>query len=884
MAIFGVRIHNCTGNSVFFNRFIVIIVLAASVFISLTCGRHNTDEIRRAETLFSQAAAQEKEFHYREADELYRQAAELFESNNEPVRASDVFVAIGAMEHNAGNFQQAIEQFTRASGLAQNAGDHGRQSATLVMIAEVHSELGQTDQAIAVAKQSLVINEMFGEKPGAIVGYNTLGRLHCSTGLYRQAIEYFSKARTTAQSINKPDDDLDAALSLCEVALDQKQFIDALQLLALIQPQVLAKETNATHRWYLNEGIAYLGINDYIHAANAFSHAIALNELVVYTVQIRAMLHAAEVNYLLRRSGDALNLCADALNIARQNNDRIAEACLLLHRGDIERFTSHQQSLESYRQAAELFSALEYPAGMARALQHLGKATEENGNLTAAVEIYRKALDAYEQALTQSCEINLCSGLVWTHDHMTFSIADDLSRTLIELNRSREAFIYHERGLLAQCIATIQSLDPKPHLETLTKQFKSFRILSGELAALKRERTIEIGKPDEQRDEAKCTRLAGVIKDKSAERENAIQAIEKEEPNSSFFFRIKNIRVEDIQAQIPPGMILLEYIPAEIQLYCAVVTRTSFSLVRIPTSYPSILQHADELRRILFAPAAPHERPDIGNIDDKYFRMHTYAKMLYNELLGSIQVPDIRQSGLVIVPPPELSDIPFHALISPGTITKGEYVAEHQLIRYLPFASAALFQSNQKRMLNDMVAVGNPSVTNWEVDYVLRDIKTFFKEAKLFLGPDATRENLFGSNGDVLHIATDFLYDGIHTRNSYISLADGKTPNGSVDVPLGSLHALYNYPCIIIMNVGPSIESVNQFHMALLLLNGTRAVIGTFWQPERGAVRAFDEQFYSSLANHMSPESAYLQAQREMIAMPIFRPPHQWAPFFYYGI
>ncbi len=86
------------------------------------------------------------------------------------------------------------------------------------------------------------------------------------------------------------------------------------------------------------------------------------------------------------------------------------------------------------------------------------------------------------------------------------------------------------------------------------------------------------------------------------------------------------------------------------------------------------------------------------------------------------------------------------------------------------------------------------------------------------------------------------------------------------------------------MNVGPSVESVNRWHMAMLLSNGSACAIGTFWQPERGAVRIFDEQFYSSLANRMGPDAAYLQAEREMLAMPMFRPPHQWAPFYYYGI
>ncbi len=868
----------------FFNRFILTVTITAAALVSLTCGRHDAGELRRAEALFSEAAAQEKEFHYLEAVERYTQAAEIFETNNEPARASDAFVSLGIMEYTAGNYYQAIERYTRATVLAQNAGDHNRQTSVLLMIAEVHSNLGQTERAISLTKQSLAISEMFGEKQGAIAGYNTLGRLYRSNGLYRESIESFSKVRTTARAIGNVRADIDGALSLCEVAIDQKRFIDALQSLALIQRQVLETETEATHRWYLNQGMAYVGINDYGRATNSFSRAIACNELAMYPVQIQTLLRAAEVNTILRRSGEALQQCTDALDIARQNDDRVAEAFLLIHRGDIEQRTTPGQVFESYRKAAELFTALDYPAGTARALQHLGKATEEAGNLTGAVEMYINALAEYEQALTKSFELTPPPELTWTHEDTPASIGKNLSHVLLALNRPQEAFVYHEQSLLDQCTATLRSLGPIPSLETLKPQFERYRIVSDELIALQRERSLETGKSNERRDEEKLTRLAGVIKEKSAERENVIQAIEKEEPNSSFLFRVKKIRIEEIQAQIPPGMVMLEYIPADIQLYCVVLTRSSFSLVRLPASYPSILQHADELRRVLFLPAFPRERPDAVSIDETYLRTNTYAQILYGELLWPVQKYTGNQFGLVIVPPPELSDIPFHALLRSGNVVKGEYVAERQLVRYLPFASAALFQSNPKRLLNSMVAVGNPNVTNWEVDYVLRDIKTFFKEAKLFLGPDATVGNLFGSTGDVLHIATDFLFDAAHPRNSFLSLSDGKTANGSVNVPLGSLHAVYNYPCVIVMNVGPSIESVNQCHMALLLLNGTRSVIGTFWQPERGAVRAFDEQFYSSLANRMSLESAYLQAQREMIAMPIFRPPHQWAAFFYYGI
>jgi tetratricopeptide (TPR) repeat protein len=881
---FGVYFHSTTGICVFFNRFILTVLIMSASLVSLTCGRHDANDLRRAEALFSEGASKEKEFRYLEAAERYTQAANLFETNNEPARASDVYVSLGSMEHTAGNFYQAIDRYTHAAILAQNAGDHARQSSILLMIARIHSTLGQTERAISLTKQSLAISEMFGEKQSAIAGYTVLGRLYRSNGFFRESIENFSKVRTTARTIGHAGADLDAALSLCEVAIDQKQFIDALQSLALIQHQAVNTETQATHRWYLNQGKAYFGINDYSRAANAFSRAIAYNDFAEPPIQIHTLLRASEVNFLLHRPGEALQQCTDALEIARQTNDRIAEAFLLIHMGDIEQRITSGQAFESYKRAAELFTALDYPSGTARALQHLGRATEESGNLTGAVEIYANALAEYETALTKSFELIPPQELTWTHEESPATVGKNLTRVLLTLNRPEEAFVYYEKCLLDQFAATLRLLGPIPRTESLKPQFDRYRVLSDELITFQRERSIETAKSDERRDEEKLTRLTGVIEEKSAERETIVRTIEKEEPNSSFIFREHTVRIEEIQAQIPPGTVVLEYIPADIQLYCAVLTRSSFSLVRLPSSYPSILQHADELRRVIFLPVSPRERSDAGNIDEQYLRTNTYAQILYGDLLGPVQKYTGSQSGLVIVPPPELSDIPFHALIRSGNVVKGEYVAERQLVRYLPFASAALFQWNPKRLLNSMVAVGNPNVTNWEVDYVLRDIKTFFKEAKLYLGPDATEENLFGSTGDVLHIATDFLYNAAYPHNSFLSLSDGKTANGSVHVPAGSLHELYNYPCVVVMNVGPSIESVNQVHMALLLMNGSRSAIGTFWQPERGAVRAFDEQFYNSLANRMSLESAYLQAQREMIAMPIFRPPHQWAAFFYYGI
>ncbi len=846
----------------------------AVAFCFQSCGGSSEEELRLARSYYSRALVEEQLFHSKTADSLFEISTQLFQSNNSLIEASDAGDARALMQFSLGNYNEALNYATRASEFAQQSGNKSAFASTILFIGTMQNQLGRMNEAQNTAEQSLTISQRAKDTLRMIKAYSMLGTLSMSQGRHNSAAQAFTQTRSLAEAIDDKSEFLNAGLNLCQEMMEEGKISEAVQLLDSLKNQIDV-DSSLQYQWHILQAKCYGKANNYVRCAYEYNRAFEIQS--DGPPAITALIGCAYSNLKARQNTDALRICSSLLALDEVKSDRLIMAAVLLCKGRVEAIHTPVSNAD-LKTALEMFSYMEHPIGIILASESLGIIAENSGNLNLAAEYYRKGFEEQQKSIFEFYDLHHRTELFGDFASSLPDMGDNLARVLILLKRIPEAFIAHEQVLLQRFAATSRVISLRPNQSSLQSEYDQIQQLSGEILALRRQKTDEIGKTDLLRDDNKIEHLSTLIEERMSSYKQAAESIEKLEPNSSLLFHPLTIPIEQVQQRLAANTTLLEYSAADQIVFCFVLTKNSLTAFRLTAQYQTILQQAAELQKKISTPVPPRDQGIPAN--DTLFGIETILRTLHSELLAAIPVSTQR---LIIVPTPELSLLPFHALAG-SSEQQIQFAVERFMIRYLPFAQAALFQANQKRTIADISEVGFTAVSRWEVDYVLRDVRSFYKDAKFIFDLEATPENLLNQSGDVLHLATEFYYDEDYPSNSFIALSDGKISNGIIYKPIGLLHSLNHFPVIILMNSGSTIEGINQFHLGLLLMNGSRAVIGTFWSPERASVRLFDEQLYNSFVGNFEPGDAYYQAQREMISTPTFRSPHQWAPFFFYGI
>jgi hypothetical protein len=182
----------------------------------------------------------------------------------------------------------------------------------------------------------------------------------------------------------------------------------------------------------------------------------------------------------------------------------------------------------------------------------------------------------------------------------------------------------------------------------------------------------------------------------------------------------------------------------------------------------------------------------------------------------------------------------------------------------------------------DIAGVGHPGLTSWDVEYELRDIRAFHKDARLFFGKDASLATLQKEKAGTLSLAAEFHFDEQRTGNAFLRLSDG-TPSGSTEVPWGKLLSVSRFPTVLLSDLG-QYRGIPPVKPLFFLATGSETVILTSSPARRKTKKYFGEFFYTALTGGSRSDDAYRQAVLGMIANPEMNAVEIWAPFYRWGI
>ena len=591
----------------------------------------------------------------------------------------------------------------------------------------------------------------------------------------------------------------------------------------------------------------------------------------------RLLLNVGNTYVRSRDMANAARFYRAALTYALNAKDRIAEGYATILLGLCALDSRGADPVRESRSGLELFESLGYARGAAFAQVALGKIAERNRQPVQAADRYRRAIALVEQWLSNPPEHDVytrCEAAFFP-EGPTYAY-DQLLDVLLRSGETGEAFWFAERKsrwlylrMLAGTEPAVKDSGAAAIIES-ARHSRARRVAAeAQYAALlaSGEARIQVVKLAHERLETTGTQAA-----------QARQEAAGRWPALAPLVSVDGVRLTDVQRRLGPGTTLVRYVPTSRSLYVFAVTQGDVQLRIAAVRREQVIASTSELSSLFRS--VESEADTIRN-DSAAPRLQ--AEQLLQSMADWFVRPiarDVSKNGVVLVTvTPEFPWLPVHALRT-GRGKRSTYMVEQYQVQYLPLAGTVLLPPSLPAIVREVAAAGFPGRTKWDVEYELRDIRAFYKEARLYFGRQATVGELSREPPQLLHIAAQCVVNQRHPENAVIVLSDGKSQTFPDEVPLGQLLALPPVPAIVLSNLSPGGTFYHTGIPLLLAFNGTGATAMNGFVPLRKAKKYFNEVFYTNLVSGATVAGAFRSVQLDMIHTPGYQSPLVWGQFF----
>jgi CHAT domain-containing protein/tetratricopeptide (TPR) repeat protein len=525
------------------------------------------------------------------------------------------------------------------------------------------------------------------------------------------------------------------------------------------------------------------------------------------------------------------------------------------------------------------------------------------GNVALSQQDWSKAQSTYQQAITLANQSNGIADQPYLYNGLAHALAG-LGRTEDALGAARESVRYVEelradlgdaalrsgffegkQGIYLYAIElALQAHHPDEAFALAERaRSRSFLDLLGSQTPLSKGRTRAL--VDEE------VRLRARLAEARAEADSAdaadsaqsrarvealdrdyrafLDRVRKENLEQASLMNVEPVTLAEIQALLPEGTTLLEYLVTDSSVVLWVVDRQHLKVVRIPGDRQSLV---DQVRG--FRGAITKMAPVVD--------VQAQAQRLYRRLLEPARA-DIVGDRLVIVPHGVLHYLPFSALRSPA----GRWAIEEFAISSLPSASVLRYLAEKGAAAPARsLVVGNPDLgSQLDLPWAEREARMVGRregEATVLVRADATEAEIKKAAGTagLLHFATHGELVESDPLSSAILLVPGGGEDGRLEVR--EVFGLDLHAQLVVLSAcetglgrlsrGDDIVGLQR----AFLYAGTPAIVTTLWKVDDRASYELIRAFYDRLAS-AGPVEALRQAQIETMAA--FPHPFAWAAF-----
>lgn len=846
-----------------------------------------------ANALFDQAVSLFESGSLRQAEAFFTQSLPLYEQEKDHSKLADTYAYLGRIHLASGQFRIALETATIAFEHARTANDFRAQARIHIVLGDIHAAFGEYRKAVDEYESSFVLSEAFDDKPGKAVSAHRKGSVLLRMNRWEEALTEFETSMREYRAEGQDARIGPVLLDMGETYYRQGRYGEALNILnqagqalgGSARPEIGARLSVVLGNVYraMNEGNRAL--ETFRDAANRIRSAGTAREYETVLLFSIGSVYAES-----GRLDEAKRFYTDAAALARASGDRLAENYLYLFIADItERQIPPQQPgfqidrrIASYRQIADRFQDCAHWTGEAYAYGRAGDLHRSAGRLAEARAMYERAVDLIEHRAAEFIdpELHLPYQRELDLENVRGTWYANLASTLLQMRRPADAFLAADRARSARFSRLLMDESIPVRNLVLEKDMKSFRAKREEYKLLQLEISGMLCHRDHQVSPQMLqqvrSRLDGLRKELDADAARIAAAF----PNYGPLTGGGTPTLAEIQSAVPRGTLLLAYLAADQELSIFAVNRNGLEVKTVPVGRERLRGLTLEYLRLLRDPNVYAGAAGEASLP-AMTRFATLSTQLYDILLRPVDA--LMDRNLVIVGGRDFEGFPFHALERQerdGTIRS---LVEITSVDYLTTLSSLRFRVSSIPRIQAVLAVGNPTGRNWSVDYELRDIRSFFRDASVLIGFEATWRNV-AARADILQLSTDFRNTPGNHPFGTIALSDGETLDESIEVSFKQLSTHQAFPVVVLSNTLGQGTGLNSIHAYLLRINGTSDVFLNAWGADRKAAKFFSEFFYTHLSNGLAPGDAYRQALLNLIRTHEVSHPYSWAQFFHFGI
>ncbi len=874
--------------------------------------------------------------------EKYLQAAQLFADSGEPLRQAFTLRLMIVRFAQLGDFRNLLKYSKETLALAQKVQDRRLESGVETFVGGASNALGEVKEALAHYERAVVLaRETGGSEASAL---NNIGVIYSEASDQQKALEYFLRALPLYKPLG---DQFSEAITLNNIGNAYNRLGEPQKALDYLQqalPKLEAIGAKGPQSFTLsNIGIAYRGLGDYEKALSYFNQAQTIQQQTGNKMQEAETLDQLGVLYSRQNKPQkALEYHQQALQLLRATGNVRREAVSLSNLGHVYTALGRlDEGLDHFNQALSTFRRLGDLNNTANALEGRARVEQKRGNLVESRKNIEESLALIETVRAQTGSQQHRASYLASREK-TYEFFIDLLM--------QQHLKYPGKGHDAEALQASERGRARSLTEMLNESHVD--ILQGVSADLvQRERDIRRSLNAKAQRQIQLTAAKGnqqeidtLNKEISALEDDYQQvqtAIRKASPAYAALTQPQPLGLKEIQQQLDPETVLLEYSLGDEQSYLWVVSHDSLKTYELPKR-----EQVQKLARQVYESLTA--RSVVKSLESPVQRQARIAEadaqfqQAAADLGRMILAPAIAGLGtkrLVVIADGALQYVPFAAL--PVNGSSRPLVVDHEVVS-LPSASSLAVQrqslANRNPAPKGLAVIADPVFSTADARF---KTSTRAKEGAVSrLADTRIIEHLSGGPGGQLSIprlpftrheadqilavapaganfkALDFRANrsvatsGELSQYRYVHFAT----HGYLDTTRAGLsaivlsmvdeqgnpqdgflrtHDIYNLKLpaeLVVLSAcetglgkevrGEGIEGLTRGFMYA----GARRVIVSLWNVNDKATASLMQRFYNGmLRGNKTPAAALRAAQIEMLRTRQWRSPYYWAAFVMQG-
>jgi CHAT domain-containing protein len=875
----------------------------------------------------------------RAAIEKYGEALPLFRAAGDSYREGMTWQSIGAAYYPLNEFRKALDCFNHAVELARSVGDRRFESGTETWIAGMLDILGDVGKALDHYQRALKLSREGGYPIAEGSALSSIGKIYNDAGEWDRALSFYAQALSIFKEQNSPRDQ---AIALNNIAIaydrsgEQEKALDYLQQ----SLEILRRGTDKNAHAYtlLNIGRAYRRLGEYKKALTYLDQAQLMQQETGSKAQRGETLDEIGAVYSDEGQNErAVEYLQQAVESQRAAGNLRREAMALNNLGKAYNLLGQpENALEQFNPALTTFRNLSDLSNAATSLEGIAQSERKRGRLDDACQHITEALRLRETVRARSGSLQLRASYRASVEK-TYEFYIDLLMQQHAANPlggyDADALSAHERGQARSLVEKLNEarVDIRRGVEAslLEKERDLTRVLNA-----KAQRELQVRA---RKDNNELVMLQREISGLEDEYQQVQAAIRQSSPQYAALTQPQPLTLKEVQQQLDPDTLLLEYALGTERSYLWVVGPDSLRTYVLPTQdeIQKVAQQVNDslgARSVSNSLETPAQRTSrIAQADSQFQESASQLSRMILAPAGS----ELRNKRLVMVADGALQYVPFAAL---SVFNRRPLILDHELVT-LPSASVLAVQrqnlTNREpapKMLaviaDPVFSTSDPRIKKGAEAPVPQDATRIIehlagnanngqltiprlpftrREADQILGVARSGSNLkaldfranlaIATGGELskyryVHFATHGYLDTTRAGLSAIVLSlfdeQGKPQDGFLRV-----HDIYNLklPAELVVlsacetglgkNVkGEGLEGLTRGFMYA----GARRVIVSLWNVNDKATAALMQRLYAGmLRNNKTPAAALRTAQIEMLRTAQWQSPYYWAPFVMQG-